>query len=171
MPIQNLNIVQAEFFHVTSSSIDAAMAECAQRINEGSPIKTVVRFYDHDGAVTCLVQRLKEVNSKRDAFMASLQGAGWFERMSIRRKLRKMHVESCALKKALPPLLISQLTTEIRAKRPVAVEREDFLFTNAVPEELHELQIAAAKSKSAWVFIFTPNDLTAKARELVVCAM
>jgi hypothetical protein len=171
------NIAQAEFFHVgkdaSRESLEDVMDEMAERLAEGAPLKTVVRFYDEDNSLTRFTQDASALNVKKeeaykiswDAFknpLTKLVLSARYRRVA--RKVRESRSESLELARA-------KLTTAVKARRPVAIECDDHSFRLADNNELHELINSAQFATGVWLFMFEPNNLLADKNEIVASFM
>lgn len=172
------NVLQYEFFHVGGKSLEAVLAECAQRLIEhlplaqagddtGSGIKTVVRMYDVDGRVTRVTQRIRALEQKRDAYyLAPSKGfiAGWYTKW----QLQKIYREIANGRTLIVNYCISHLTRSFQGDWNIARETWRYDFRQAKRAEYLDLLQAAKKHRGFWLFIFKPNDLLAVSNEGVV---
>jgi hypothetical protein len=182
------NIVQAEFFHVGGkgvTSLDQLLKQIRERVNENfefvlatgkemSPgIKTGVRFYDVDGAVTRYAQYAQKFN---DAYYDTMGILGttklnsWRQRWHGRRLSRLYRKKECTKNSAIH-FTTRAFCSALKAKRPVAVERNDHSFRLIRADEVHELAEAVEIAPHAWIFIFRPNDLLADTNTVVARVM
>ena len=179
------NIAQVEFFHVggkDTPSLDVLFDECGERIADGlelvlqgceakSGIKTVVRFFDESGSLTKIALKAARLSRQDRALMNNFANAGGLRRWWLDIQSRRLAGQSIALKEKLRMLAAEQLREAISASRDVAVECFDHSFRPMRREEAHELIVATEKAKSAWLFVFKPNDLLANKNTAVAHAM
>ena len=175
------NILQFEFFHASGETLEAVLADCAERSAEhlplalagddtGSGIKTVIRLYDVNGLVTQLAAFVHQLERKRDAYyLDQPKGviASWYRAWQLRRM--QQQINSGRL--MLGDFLITYLTKSFKKDWNVAREtwRHEFRLANRT--EYPEIVAAAKRAKRYWLFIFRPNDLLAAKNESVVYLM
>jgi hypothetical protein len=180
-----VNIVQAEFFHVgggDTPSLEALFDECRERVKEGLElvlqgvesrprIKTVVRFFDESGKLTRHALKAERLHKKdRQTLQAFIHAKG-LRRWWLNRQSRRLAGQSLALKKEARLLAAEQLRFAIRKSREVAIERSDHSFRHARKDEVHELAESAQNSTGVWLFVFRPNHLLSDTNTSVACAM
>ncbi len=157
------NIVQAEFFHITMlhTSWGAMFEECAERVVDGSPIKTVVRFHDNYGFVTKFVSEATALQRAHNKILDEFQEVGPIRRWFLDRKSRKLARKIIEAGNFARDLAAERVDKVINTNGEIAVECRDRSFRLARGEELYELCMATGKATGVWLFVFQPNDLLA----------
>ena len=175
------NILQYEFFHVGGQSLEAVLADCAERSAEhlllalagddtGSGIKTVIRLYDVDGFVTELAQFVQGLEQEREAYyLAPPKGliAGWYTAW----RLRKIRQQIEGSRIIISDYVVMRITQSFKGDWNIARETRRHKFRLARRTEYPEILEAAKRAKQYWLFIFMPNDLIAEKNEGVVYLM
>ncbi len=185
MEIGKANIVQAEFFHVGGNNVDSLEElgnEIFGRVQDGlplamegievpPPLKTVVRFYDDDGAVTAFVKEAARLRENHDLLFEAFPSAGWFRRWWIDRQTAQLAGKIVDAKGEALILAIRQFAAAVQASKPIGVECLDHSFRPMKPEESHELVEKVEAAKSLWLFVFQPNDLLADSNKSIARLM
>lgn len=177
MLIEKRNIIQAEFFHVGggSQSLEDMMQECVERARDGTPIKTVVRFFDPDETITPFALQFAKKEKERRVLEKTLLGArgGFsFERILANRR-HKLHSKKIrSMKEEAKLLAVRQLKAVTITSSEIALEcRHDHSFRLIREDEVHELLEAADAAVDVWLFVFSPNPLLGDTQSLVVSVM
>jgi len=167
------NIVQVEFFHVGGlgdRTLDGVITHCAERTREGSKIKTTVRIFDINDALTELVCEYAILKKTADALLhgpfkqalaapPSLQRSislWWYEHRHWRTTCRLKRLRARIVRIAL-----SQLRELVWVCGAVATENADRSFRLLSRDEAGELIESATAAVGAWIFVFEQNDLYA----------
>lgn len=166
-----VNIVQAEFFHTDAESLNAVVAQCVERITDGSPIKTVVRFFDDDGAMTKQVLKLENLMKRRTALNTVI-----FNSQGIWQRIQEVRYQRLGRKinknkKSAQLLATAKLEMFARASRPIAIEHGEHRFRIAYRDETHEILESARAATDVWFFVFRPNFLLADTNNPVASAL
>ncbi len=167
------NIIQAEFFHgdYDAADLNGFFYSLSDRLADSVPIKTVVRFYDTDSAVTALTQSyekassLKEGALEKEFFSRGLRRRYW----RFVRRWRFYQLERC--RRALYAKITLCLWQANKDRLVLATETQDHHFRKVRDDERHELVESVRAAKQFWVFVFKPNNLFADENEVVVRAM
>ncbi len=136
------NTVQAEFFHVggeDTHSLDALFEECGERVADGLElvlqggearfgIKTVVRFFDVEGALSALALQAEALKKRDRKVMESFSRATGLRRWWLDKRGRRLARRSLALKDRVRILAAQRLREAVEASQGVAVERSDYSF-------------------------------------------
>ena len=170
------NIIQAEFFQVgggkKQETLRDLIAECIDRRSAGSPIKTVVRFYDDDrGSITRNVALYKELDVLHEELVRRTLASRGFWRWLFDISARQVARTRGRAKKVHMHLVLKRLWEIERDPQSIAVEERDHHFRYVRWDEKHELLEAAGKGTSLWLFVFEPNHLLADSNTLAADAM
>lgn len=163
------NIVQCEFFAPSLPTLEGTALDVLARSADGMRAKTVVRFYD-DGHVTRCVeayQRLAETEKALlDGFPPEETRKGLFP--GLRRRLASMRLDAIFADQGH-----ARIRTLVAAKRQLALALSEGTvalepwsmepFRPVRRDEAHELKAAAARSDSAWFYVFPYGPLCADA--------
>jgi len=154
-----LNIAQAEFFHVNvRGTLGGLLNECRERVDDGSPIKTHVRFFDDTGAITRLVEKARKIKVKRRAADRAFSKAqGWYRKW-LDYKISRLAGRSLAIGEEALALAAKQLQLAADLKRPIAFEttRRTPTYRPVRADEVHELVEAAKKASGVWLWLYAP---------------
>jgi hypothetical protein len=166
------NIVQAEFFHVGSMdfSLELLGAECEDRMTDGSPLNTTVRFFDEGGFVTEFVQ-LYQADAQLPWKLLSQ-----YKKASRWRRLMLAHLFYATITKRMTPeerLLRAQefFFTIAETSRVIAVERPDHSFRPIEDNEFYDVKTAISRAAGASLFVFEPNELCADSNKIIATAL
>lgn len=171
MSSEQLNIVQAEFFHTPFSSLEDLSTDITERILDGSPIKTVVRFLDEDGALTNLVQQLERLEQRYTESVLDFSEKSMLKRAIHNRRIKSLHRKIVLLRESKQSAVLDRFTKAIQSYCPIAVEQNDHSFRSMRNEEKLDLLAAAKHSTGLWVFIFYPNGILADENEMITHSM
>lgn len=180
-----LNIVQAEFFHVGGTetpTFEALLEECRERVKEGLElvlrghegrphIKTVVRFFDETGELTRLALKADQLKRRDKKILDGLVSSTGLRRWFLNLKSRRLAGQTLALQETARLLAAHRLRDAIKASRTVAVEKFDHSFRLVRKDELHELAESATNSRNVWLFVFRPNNLLSDTNTPVASVM
>ncbi len=179
------NIAQAEFSHVggnANASLESVIAECQERIADGvemalngrsarSGIKTTVRFLDRSGGLTKLAKRSEALKRKRAALHYRFPKLTGIRRSCANIRSRHLEGKARRLRAEVHSVSIRELLSALMIGQTVAVEQPDRTFRLVRRDETYELMEAVARSQTAWLFVFAPNDLFADENVLIASAM
>lgn len=162
------NLVQAELFNM---GMDVSMkefeAELIERMDSGSPLKTVFRIFDESGKITSQIRCLQRLQNEDREIHRAFGSAGRFGRWWLQKRSRwNFRITRAAEAKALKEI-VDELCRAVKESREIGVERNDHSFRHAHKDELHELVESARRAKNFWAFVFTPNDLLSDKNEFV----
>ncbi len=163
----NLNIVQGAFPHLRGlSSPDALTKEYRERIKDGCPITTVVRFFDEDSVMTNFLLLLCRVEREKAALFraAAINLSNDWQPLGHHNQLAdKLDV----LRKKGRALTIQQLDWSMRTSQQVAVT-DGSRFRDVCKDERHELLEAVRWPGGFALSVFTPNGLLAEKQTLLL---
>jgi len=170
-------IVQVEFFHVgfydftkrSDEAVDVFSQDLYERLAEGAPIKTVVRFSDEGGMLADFVSEWGQVHEWHDSLLKTFVASNGWWKMIVNIRVRRMAWKMSAMRREARGLAVERLRATIGRShaRDIAIECRDHRFRKAHDDELHELLEAALAAKGVWIFAFEPNDLLADTNALV----
>lgn len=154
-------VIQAEFFFINDvTPPEEAMNEAWERLQEGSRIKMVVRFYDLTGTLSRLLQKLRTYEDRFTTEIISFQKNSrwnrWFRKARITWVMRKRN----ALRSKTLMGVRSNFVTALTQENGVAIEDlPGDHFRPVERNETYELKQLLSFSKYVWVFAFEPGDL------------
>ena len=173
------NIVQLEFFHAGNPDTDSleefqdglelALAGVKPRAN----IKTVVRFYDHNGAMSRFVASVERLRRTQALYyLRAAAGAGGFLNnfLSKRNARKRIRAQERALDIARHHFAQAMRHWQIYGAS-LAIEQYDHRFRPIRGAELSEALEAVDRSHGVWIFIFKHNDLYADTNKLIAHTM
>jgi hypothetical protein len=181
------HIVQAEFFHVGGDahpSLTSVLQESFKRMVEYASIeahddtsrfgiKTCVRFYDTDGAITAYAHLLEKRDAQIRSYEIALESRTlsglkqwWYN--ELHRRLVGKRLDA---RKQTTRMVTQAFRAALKYKRDVCIERADRSFRPVFDNEKHELAEAVSRAVGVWVFVFAPNDIVADNNELVARIM
>lgn len=169
------NIAQLEFFLCEFDSLEDIVGETVSRARDGKRVKLVVRILDMHGTLTEHVRMMQALEMRSEAFYRCLPAdflqRPFWERWFIERRRRRVAAKSLDAKRKLVELGVGALRETIKREGPIGIEAyPEAPFRLARHNELHELLETAGHAKSAWAFIFKPNELLADRNTIVARA-
>lgn len=167
------NIAQLELSLIEFKSLKYILSEVGSRAKDGKRTKLVVRIFDIHGRLTKHVQMMQALKTRSDAkdLPVDFLRRPFWQRWGIERRRRGLSKKKKKARQKLVELALSELRATIKHEGPVGLEDYPGApFRFARSEELHELLEAASHAKSAWAFIFKPNELLADSNTPVASA-
>ncbi|MBY0472884.1 hypothetical protein K2Q00_01185 [Patescibacteria group bacterium] len=147
------------------------MADTHSRNADGAALKFTLRFFDSMGEVTAMSLRLHRLERwKKRLEICVAAKTGWRQgvadslHQTVSRWIEQVK-ESCVT------CAIDQLHLAIDRHDEIAVEQPDRSFRPLRGDETYETLTSVEKSKGAWIFIFSPNNLTGNLNESVSYVM
>jgi hypothetical protein len=166
------NIIQAEFFHVDVEGVPLVevLAECRERIMDSFElaqtgdkidphIKTVVRFFDRDEALTHIIKEAEKIRENIQEVRNDIARLPGPRRLVMDMRLRWHVRKSLIFNKLLRQHVVNNLRLVMQASGNVSVETSDHSFRFVRSEERHDMLESVARSKTMWVFVFGYGDL------------
>lgn len=167
------NIIQAEFFHVGrgAESLDQVIGECAERVLDGSPIKTGVRFYDTQGDLTSKILKYASLDNWCGELEKKIPDASGLWRAVLVRAHRHYFKKYLKVKKSFLLLAIERVKMAALTSEEIALEQFDHSFKEMPSDEMHEVLERIEKAKGVWIFLFKPNDLLSDTQASISAVM
>lgn len=163
------NIVQVEFFHVGKKckSLEELAADCQERVDIGSPIKTVVRFNDECGNFTAMALKGKKLESRTRQLLKDFNLARRMRRWFLASQMQRLMRKQIALHEEAQVLVQKELRRIVRSSRSLAIERSNRSFRPLHSGEAHELMESIVAATGMWLFVFEPNSLLSDENRLI----
>jgi hypothetical protein len=166
-------------------SLDDLKAECDERTKEisidiaagmksyflSNGIKLCVRYYDADGSATKFIRESEEIEYAYGATLMSLSSTTGWRKIWQHIKFNRLAKRRSSNERRRIDVAVGGLTQALSKRAPVGVEDWEHRYRPLRREEAHELVEAARASKSAWLFLFSHNDLLADKNKCIVALM